>query len=65
MFGLFKKGPQKQIDKLQKQYEKLMEQGMHRQRNGDIEGYANLSAEADKVLQEINKLKEEKNNTDS
>ena len=57
MFGLFKKDP---IAKLQKQYEKLMEQGMHRQRNGDIEGYANLSAEAQKVLDEINRLKSEK-----
>ena len=53
MFNLFGS----KVDKLQKKYEKLMEQGMHAQRGGDIALYAKLSKEADLLLAEINKLK--------
>lgn len=57
MFGIFKSDP---IKKLEKQYADKLEQAMNRQRNGDIEGYANLSFEAEEILKKIDKLKKEK-----
>lgn len=57
MFGLFKKDP---IKELEKRYADLMEQAMNKQRSGDIEGYANLTAKAEEVLNEIEKLKNKK-----
>ena len=57
MFGLFKKDP---IKKLEKKYLKLMEEAMEIQRGGDIKAYAQKSAEAEKVAEEIERLKSEK-----
>ncbi|MEQ8705822.1 MAG: DUF6435 family protein [Phaeodactylibacter sp.] len=57
MFGLFKKDP---VKKLEKQYLKLMEEAMQIQRSGDIKAYAEKSAEAERVAQEIEDLKNEK-----
>jgi hypothetical protein len=54
MFGLFKANPEK---KLQKKYEKLLEQGMQFQRKGDIKSYSMVTAEAEAVLAEIQALK--------
>ncbi len=56
MFGLFKKDP---VKKLQKEYEKLMEEAMQIQRSGDIKGYAAKVAEAEKVQEEIDRLQKE------
>lgn len=53
MFGFLKSDPKK---KLQSKYEKLLEEGMHAQRNGDIKTYSMLTAEAEKVLNEIQML---------
>lgn len=58
MFGLFKTSPDKQAKKLQQSYEKKLSEAMHAQRNGDIRSYSMLSEEADKLLQEIQALKQ-------
>lgn len=60
MFGLFKKDP---IKKLQKEYTALMEKALHAQRNGDIEGYARLSQQADDLSKEMDKLNEQSKNS--
>ena len=57
MFSLFKKNPEK---KLQQKYEQLMKQAIDAQRRGDIEGYSNLSAQADGVAKELDKIKADK-----
>ncbi len=56
MFGIFKKDP---IKKKQKEYESLMEQAMHAQRNGKMDIYAELASKADKILKKIEDLKKE------
>ena len=53
MFSLFKKDP---IKKLNKRYEEKLEQAMHAQRNGDIKSYAMITAEAEKINDEIKAL---------
>lgn len=55
MFKLFKKDP---IKILEKKYERLMEEAMQIQRNGDIKAYAAKIAEAEEVQKEIEKLSE-------
>lgn len=57
MFSIFKVNPTK---KLNKRLDIKLEQAMLAQRNGDIKGYALLTAEADKIQQEILMLKAEK-----
>lgn len=57
MFNFFKKNP---TAKLEKKYEKLLEEAMQLQRKGDIKGYAIKSAEAEEVLQEIEKINAQK-----
>jgi len=57
MFGLFKKDP---VKKLEKKYLKLMEEAMEIQRGGDIKAYAQKTAEAEKVAEEIEALKKER-----
>ncbi|MGS2744855.1 DUF6435 family protein [Halomonas sp. LS-001] len=54
MFGLFKKDP---VKKLQKDYEKKLEEAMLASRNGDMRANATLTEEANALLAEINKLK--------
>lgn len=56
MFGFLKSNPEK---KLQAKYEKLLAQGMQFQRNGDIKSYSMITAEAEKVREEIERLKSE------
>ncbi|TYK64832.1 DUF6435 family protein [Colwellia echini] len=46
MFSFFKKNP---IKKLDKRYEAKLEQAMQAQRNGDIKGYAMITAEAEEI----------------
>lgn len=53
MFGLFKKDP---VKKLEKEYQKLMEEAMHIQRGGDIKAYSAKVAEAEEVLKKIEAL---------
>ncbi len=57
MFGLFKKDP---VKKLEKEYEKLLEEAMKLQRGGDIKGYAAKMAEAEAVQQKIAELEKGK-----
>lgn len=57
MFGFLKGDP---IKKLQKEYEKISEQAMHAQRNGNIELFAKLSQQADEIGKEIDQIEAEK-----
>ena len=50
MFGLFNRDPSK---KLRKQYDIKLEQAMLAQRKGDIKTYSMLTAEAEKLWEEI------------
>ena len=54
MLSLFKKDP---LKKLNKQYQKLMEEARDIQRSGDLKLYAKKIEEAEKVAQLIEKLK--------
>lgn len=54
MFGLFKSDPSK---KLRKQYDAKLESAMLAQRRGDIKSYSMLTAEAEALWAEIEKLK--------
>ena len=53
MFSFLKKDPS---SKLNKQYEQLLEKALQAQRRGDIRTYSELSAEAEKVADKIDKL---------
>jgi hypothetical protein len=53
MFGLFKSNPTK---KMRKTYDMKLEQAMHAQRKGDIKTYSMLTAEAEKLWEEIQSL---------
>ncbi|WP_302141908.1 DUF6435 family protein [Halomonas alkalicola] len=55
MFGLFKSDPTK---KLQKEYERKLEQAMHAARNGDMRANASLTEEAEAIRTEIEALKQ-------
>ena len=54
MFGLFKKDPVKELDK---KYKAKLTEAMNAQRSGDIKSYAELSKQAESILEEMNKLK--------
>ena len=56
MFGLFKKDP---IKKLEKEYEKMMEEAMHIQRGGDIKAYALKVAEAEELMKKIQQMRDQ------
>ncbi len=55
MFGWLKKDPAK---KLEKKYLALMEEAMMIQRGGDIKAYSAKVAEAEEVMQEMERLKD-------
>jgi hypothetical protein len=57
MFNLFKKDP---VKKLEKQYQKLMEEAMHIQRSGDIKAYSAKVAEAEEIMKKIEAMNAEK-----
>jgi len=59
MFGLFKSSP---VKKAKKQYQDKLTEAMNAQRSGDIQSFASLSAEAEELLKEIEKLERDKNN---
>ena len=50
MFSIFKKSKK---EKLQSQYEVIMEEAMEAQRKGDIDTYSKLSAKAEEIAKEI------------
>ncbi|MFW8591142.1 DUF6435 family protein [Glaciecola sp. 2405UD65-10] len=53
MFSFFKSNPSK---KLRKQYDMKLEQAMLAQRKGDIKSYSLLTAEAEKMWEQIQAL---------
>lgn len=55
MFGWLRSDPKK---KLESQYSQKLEQARDVQRNGDIQRYATLMAEAETILQKIDQLSE-------
>jgi len=55
MFGLFKKNP---TAKLEKAYQKIMEEAMHIQRSGDLKAYATKIEEAEQIANKIQELKQ-------
>ncbi|MBU2883492.1 Lacal_2735 family protein [Psychrosphaera sp. B3R10] len=57
MFSIFKKDP---IKKLNKTYETKLEQAMLAQRNGNIRAYSMITAEAEKIAEEIKILEDAK-----
>lgn len=56
MFGLFKKNP---VKELEKKHQRLLEEAMNLQRNGDLKGYAAKLSEAEVVMDEIVKSAKE------
>jgi hypothetical protein len=54
MFNLFRKDPNKQLEK---EYQKLLEEAMQLQRKGDIKAYAKKMDEAEQVLKLIEEKK--------
>lgn len=60
MFGWLRSNPKK---KLESQYSQKLEQARDVQRNGDIQGYATLMAEAETILQKIDQLAESVDHT--
>lgn len=48
------------VKKKKKQYDQLLEKAMHAQRRGDIKSYSMLTAEAEALWSEIEKLEAEK-----
>jgi mRNA-degrading endonuclease RelE of RelBE toxin-antitoxin system len=57
MFGLFKSSAEKQVKKLQKEYQSKLGEAMQAQRNGDIRSYSMLSEEADKLYKQLMQIK--------
>lgn len=55
MLSLFKRDLK---TKLSKQYDHKLEQAMMAQRNGDIRGYARLTAEAENIAQQLQVIKQ-------
>lgn len=57
MLGFFKSSSEKQVKKLQKEYESKLGEAMQAQRNGDIRSYSMLSEEADKLYRQLVEIK--------
>jgi hypothetical protein len=55
MFGFFKRD---ELKLLEKKYVLILEKAMHAQRNGKIEEFSEISFQAEKMLKEIESLKE-------
>ena len=53
MFGFFRKSP---LEKKQREYKTKLTEAMIAQQSGNIQKYAKLSDEADKLLEEIKKI---------
>ncbi|MBU2918003.1 Lacal_2735 family protein [Psychrosphaera sp. F3M07] len=50
MFSFFKKDPTKKLNKL---YDRKLEEAMLAQRNGNIRAYSMITAEAEKIREQI------------
>ena len=57
MFGLFKKDP---LKKLNEAYNDKLKQAMLAQRAGNIQKYAELSADAEEIAKQIDELRDDK-----
>lgn len=57
MLGFFKSSAEKQVKKLQKEYESKLGEAMQAQRSGDIRSYSMLSEEADKLYKKLMEIK--------
>jgi len=57
VFSFFKKDP---IKNLNKQYFQKLENAMHAQRNGDIKSYSMITAEAETIRVEIERIENAK-----
>jgi len=57
MFGMFKSNPTK---KMRKDLEKLQQQALEKQRNGDIRSYSFLTQQADELWAKIQELEKDK-----
>lgn len=57
MLGFFKSPAERQVKKLQKEYESKLGEAMQAQRNGDIRSYSMLSEEADKLYKQLTEIK--------
>lgn len=57
MFSFLKKDP---VKKLNKTYYAKLEQAMLAQRNGDIKSYSLITAEAEKIKEQIDELERER-----
>ena len=53
MFGQLKRNPEKQ---LRKQYHAKLEEALHAQRNGNIRQYSFLTAEAEKLREQLEEM---------
>ena len=56
MFRLLKKSP---IEKMENEHKELLTKAFNAQRNGDIQGYSMLTAEAEEVRERLEALKAE------
>ena len=56
MFGFLKRDP---VKKLEAEYHKLLEQARDLQRQGDIAGFAEKTAEAEALASQIDALKQQ------
>jgi len=57
MFGLFRKDP---VKSKKAKYARLLEEARDLQRNGDIQGFAEKTAEAEELWQTIEELEQQK-----
>jgi len=55
MFSFLKADPAK---KLKKEYQNLLQQAMHSQRNGDIKTYSRLTSEAEAIYKQLQELEQ-------
>lgn len=55
MLGIFKRDP---VKKLEAEYQKVAQQAMEAQQNGNIELYSKLSQKAEEIGLEIDRLKD-------
>ncbi|WP_396588643.1 DUF6435 family protein [Bermanella sp. R86510] len=60
MFSFLKADPAK---KLKKEYQNLLQQAMHSQRNGDIKAYSRLTSEAEAIYKQLQQLEQSGNKT--
>ena len=60
MFGWLKTNP---IKKLEKDYQAKLKEAMESQRNGNIRGYAELTAEAEALYQQLESLRQQAQKT--